>query len=84
MLRHGNDRLGRGGRKTGKDIFQRRRARRLGARPVLNQSDGGARGLRAKRGFDIGSGGRAVRHWQAPEKADTSDRYIYLCQGIIT
>jgi hypothetical protein len=69
MLCHGDYCLGRGGRKTRKDIFQRHWALRVGARAILNQIDGGASCLRAKRGFDVGSGGRAVRHGQAPEKA---------------
>jgi hypothetical protein len=84
MLRHGNDCLRRGGRKTGNNILQRHRALRVGASPILNQADGGASCLRAKRGFGTGSGRRAVRHGQAPEKADDFDRYVYLCKGIIT
>jgi hypothetical protein len=55
-LRHGD--LGCGGRKTGKDIFQRPRALRTGARPLLNQFDGGASCLSAKCPLDKGSGGR--------------------------
>jgi hypothetical protein len=79
LLRYGNYCFGCAGRKTGKDIFQPHRAFRVGARPLLNQLDGGARRLGAKRGFDIGSGGRAVRHWQAPEKADTLEGiYTYV------
>ncbi len=60
MLCHGDYYLGRGGRKTRQDIFQRHWALRVGARPILNQIDGGASCLGAKRGFDIGVDGRGL------------------------
>jgi hypothetical protein len=66
MLRYANYCLWRDGRKTGKDIVQRRQALRVGASPILNQIDGGAPCLGAKRGFDKGLD--AVRHWRAPRK----------------
>jgi hypothetical protein len=83
MLRHRNYCLGRGGRQTGKDIFQRHRALRVGARPLLNLIDGGARCLGAQRGIDIGAGGRfgigRLRKRQTPFTG------IYTkCKGIIT
>jgi hypothetical protein len=65
MLRHRNYCLGRGGRQTGKDIFQRHRAFRVGARPLLNLIDGGARCLGAQRASTLARAGR-LRKRQTP------------------